>query len=262
MATSAAQSINLPRRAQTVRKYLRIVKYACGKNQGLTSVAKRFHCSNATVINAAKAFGMSYDEIKRRRSIPAVRHLEKQGPIIQRVKQRDMQIVDMYNADDAPTLEEIAHAFRLTRQRVHQVLREVQHKGIKIRKRRPTDGHWIERCLICSQMAGLASEHPLMTTQGIAQTLDIPMWKVYWHLSRLKQRGLVEPHFGHFRSERIIQAIKLYNSDPTMSAWKLGQRLGYKNLPGVFQELRNRGFGYLLAPRRGQSRPTHLRVVR
>ncbi len=257
-----AKILKLPRRPQTVKRYIEIIKYAQGKKEGLVSVARHFGVSPATVINATKAFGMSYDEVKRRRSLPEIRQIEKKLASIKDVDQRMIKIVQMYNSERAPTLEEIGRKFGLTRQRVHQILKEAREKGLEVARRKPTLGHWIERCSICQQMRKLAARQPLMTTRNIARTLGIPTWKVYWHLNKLRARDLVPPHFGHFRSERIIEAIKLYNRNPSLSAWKLGQKLGYKNLPALFRELRRRGFGYLLVPRVGNAKDTHAAASR
>jgi len=247
MAT--AKVLHLPRRRQTVRRYLDIVQYAHEKKQGLTSVAKHFGISPATVINASKAFGMTYDQVKQRRSLPEIKLVEKQLASVNDVDPRTMKIIEMYNSPAAPTLEEIGRHIGLTRQRVHQIIREAQGKSPNVTRRTPTLGHWIARCQICQRMRAVAARQPLMTTRSIGQALGIPIWKVYWHLGKLRAQGLVPKHFGHFRSERIIQAIRLYNRDQSLSAWKLGQQLGYKNLPALFRELRRRGFGYLLFPR-------------
>jgi hypothetical protein len=246
---SAAKILNLPRRSKTVKRYLEIVKYAHGKNRGLTTVARHFGISPATVINASKAFGMTYEQVKRRRSLPEIKLVEKHLALAKDVDQRTAKIVQMYNTPEAPTLEEIGRRVGLTRQRVHQIIQDAKRKGLKVARRKPTLGHWIERCRICRRMRDLAVRQPLMTTRSIARTLDIPIWKVYWHLEKLRAQRLVPRHFGHFRSERIIQAVKLYNQNRSISAWKLGQMLGYKNLPALFRELERRGLGYLLTPR-------------
>jgi AraC-like DNA-binding protein len=247
MAT--AKILHLPRRPRTVKRYLDIVRYAHEKKQGLTSVAKHFGISPATVINASKAFGMTYEQVKHRRSLPEIKLVEKQLASGGDLDPRTMRIIEMYNSPAAPTLEKIGRQVGLTRQRVHQIIREAQGQGLSVTRRTPTMGHWIARCQICQRMRALAARQPLMTTRGIGQALDIPIWRVYWHLEKLKAQGLVPKHFGHFRSERIIQAIRLYNRNQSLSAWKLGQQLGYKNLPALFRELRRRGFGYLLFPR-------------
>lgn len=249
MNMSAATILKLPRRPRTVKRYLDIIRYAQGKKQGVTSVAKHFGISPATVINASRAFGMTYEEVKRRQSLPYLKLVEKQLTSAKDVDQRTLKIVEMYNSPEAPTLEEIGRQVGLTRQRVHQILMEARRKELKVAHRKPTLGHWIQRCEICYRIRELAVRQPLMTTKSVANALDVPLWKVYWHLEKLRAHGLVPIHFGHFRSERIIQAIKLYNRDLTISAWKLGRKLGYKNLPALFRELRRRGFGYLLLPR-------------
>jgi len=246
---TTAKILSLPRRPKTVKRYLDIVRYAHGRKQGLTSVAEHFGISPATVINASKAFGMTYEQIKQRRSLPEIKLIEKHLAAVPDVDPRTVKIVEMYNSASAPTLEQIAHHVGLTRQRVHQILKDARRKGLNVTRRKPTMGHWIERCKICHRMRDLAVRQPLMTTRSIGYALDVPIWKVYWHLEKLKAQGLVPKHFGHFRSERIIQAIKLYNRNPSISAWKLGRRLGYKNLPALFRELKRRGFGYLLVPR-------------
>ena len=242
--------LNLPERSTTVKKYLEIVRYALGKEQGLNSVAKHFRISPATVINASKAFGLTYDEVKHQRALPQIEVVEKQLALADTIDQRSRTIVEIYNSPSSPTLKEIGQQVGVTRQRIHQILLEAKRKGVHVERRKPKQGHWIERCQICCQMRELAVFKSLITTQRIALTLKIPIWKVYWHLQKLRAEEFVPSHFGHFRSERIIQAIKMYNLDPSISAWKLGRQLGYKNLPALFRELRRRGFAYLLSPRK------------
>lgn len=249
MAMATAKVFHLPRRPQTVRRYLEIVRYAHEKKQGLTSVAKHFGISPATVINASKALGMTYEQVKQRRSLPELKLVEKQLASIPDIDPRTKKILEMYSSPAAPTLQEIGREVGLTRQRVHQIIREAQAKGLRVSRQTPMMGHWIARCQICRQLRALAARQPLLTTRGISQALNVPLWKVYWHLGKLRAQELVPKHFGHFRSERIIEAIKLYNRNQSLSAWKLGQQLGYKNLPALFRELKRRGFGYLLFPR-------------
>lgn len=255
MVAKIEPALQLPRRPTTAERYLRILKYALGRNRDVESVAKHFGCSTATVINATKAFGLTYDQVRRRRTLPHLKIVEqfvKQG---RRLSERDQKVVDLYNSPSVPTLEEIGKQVGLTRQRVHQILKKAQALGVKLVQRRtPPEGHWVERCNVCKGILRLQEEEPLMTRRQVGQRLGAPIWVVHWHLNKLKARGLLKPHFGYFRSERLIQAIKLYNSDPTISAWKLGQQLGYRNLPGIFAELTKRGFGYLLRQRRGGSR--------
>jgi len=243
-------TLNLPRRPTTVERYLKIVKFALGRNRDVEAVAKHFGCSPATVLNAIRAFGVTYDQVRRRRTLPQLKVAEEYIRLERRLSERDQKIVEMYNSPEAPTLEQIGRAFGLTRQRVHQILKKAKALGVKLVERKtPPEGHWIERCQLCKRILQLQEEEPLLTRRQIAARLSAPIWVVHWHLNRLKARGLVERHFGYFRSERLVQAIKLYNSNPEVSAWKLGRMLGYKNLPGIFCELEKRGLGYLLRPR-------------
>jgi DNA-binding Lrp family transcriptional regulator len=256
MVAKIEHALQLPRRPTTAERYLRILKYALGRNRDVETVAKHFGCSTATVINATKAFGLTYDQVRRRRTLPHLKIVEefvKQG---RQLSERDQKVVDLYNSPSVPTLQEIGKEVGLTRQRVHQILKKAEALGIRLAQRRtPPEGHWIERCEVCKRILQLQEEEPLLTRRQIGERLGVPNWIVHWHINKLKARGRLKPHFGYFRSERLIQAIKLYSSDPSLSSWKLGQQLGYRNLPGIFAELTKRGFGYLLKRRRPTSRP-------
>lgn len=247
MVAKLEAALKLPRRPTTVERYLKILKFALGRNRDVEAVAKHFGCSTATVINATKAFGVTYDQIRRRRTLPQLKVAEEYIRIGRKLNDRDQQVIDLYNSPGALTLQAIGRRVGLTRQRVHQILRNAQRLGMKLANREaPAEGHWIERCATCAQILQMQEEEPLMTRRQISQRLNVPIWIVHWHLSKLKSRGLLKTHFGYFRSERLIEAIKLYNSNPNLSAWKLGKELGYKNLPGIFAELQKRGLGYLL----------------
>jgi hypothetical protein len=239
--------LKLPRRPTTVERYLKILKFALGRNRDVEAVARHFGCSTATVINATKAFGVTYDQIRRRRTLPQLRVAEEYVRVGRKLNERDQQVIDLYNSPGSLTLQAIGQRIGLTRQRVHQILRNAKHLGVRLASRQaPAEGHWIERCATCTQILQMQAEEPLMTRRQIGQRLSVPIWIVHWHLSKLKACGLLQPHFGYFRSERLIEAIKQYNANAELSAWKLGRELGYKNLPGIFAELHKRGLGYLL----------------
>lgn len=249
MNNDIAKVIKLPRRPQTARRYLEIVKFARDKHWDISSIAKHFGISPATVVNASKALGVSYDEVRRKKRLPQLEWVERQLAASQDSEIHNERILEMYRSPSHPTLEQIGRQFGVTRQRVHQIVTKAKRDGLLVEKRLPQAGHWIGRCGICASMQALASQKPLMTSRGIARALNIPLWKVHWHLGKLREQGLIPKHFGYFRSERIIQAIELYNRDQTISAWKLGRLLGYRNLPALFNGLRRRGLGNLLAPR-------------
>lgn len=249
MSNDTATLIKIPRRPQTAKRYLEIIKFACGKRWDSSSVAKHFGVSPATVVNASKAFGVSYDEVKRKKRIPHVEWVERQLAANRGSEERNARILELYQSPTHPTLEEIGRQFGLTRQRVHQIVTKAIQQGLPVGKRLPQSGHWIGRCRICAGMQALARQKPLMTTRAIALAINIPLWKVYWHLEKLREQRLIPRYFGCFRSERIVQAVELYNQDRTISAWKLGRMLGYKNLPALFRELHRRGLGDLLSPR-------------
>ena len=194
-------ALNLPRRPTTVERYLKIVKFALGRDRDVEAVAKHFGCSPATVLNAIRAFGVTYDQVRRRRTLPQLKVAEEYIKLERRLSERDQKIIEMYNSPEAPTLEQIGRAFGLTRQRVHQILKKAKALGVKLVERKtPPEGHWIERCQLCKRLLQLQEEEPLLTRRQIAARLDIPIWVVHWHLNRLKARGLVKRHFGYFRS--------------------------------------------------------------
>ncbi len=254
---SARKMPNLPRRQQTIRRYLRIVKFASGRNQDLSTVARHFGCSEATVLNASKALGLTYEEVRRRRSLRRVAEMERHISQEDILSDRDRRIVDCFNSKDAPTLEQVGTRFKLSRQRVHQVLVRARKRGVRVAERSsPAAGHWVERCNLCRRLLRIAKENPLITSRRLAESVRRPVWTVYWHLKKLRARNLVPKHFGCFRSERLILALQLYNRNRSLTATAVGRQLGYKNLPSVFRELRDRGFGYLILPRR--SRTDHL----
>jgi len=247
MVAKLEEIMKLPRRPTTVERYLKILKFALGRNRDLDAVARHFGCSAATVINATKAFGVTYDQIRRRRTLPQIKLAEEYVKLGHELSERDRKVVSLYNSPESPTMQEIGRRVGLTRQRVHQILKKAKARGVKIVERQPPrEGHWVERCAVCHRILRMQDEEPLTTRRQIGERLGVPIWIVHWHLNKLKGRGLLKPHFGYFRSQRLIEAIKLYNSNPTLSAWKLGRTLGYKNLPGIFAELQKRGFGYLL----------------
>ncbi len=253
----------LPRRPRTLRRYVRILKFACRRNEKVSAVAKHFGCSEATVINASKAFGLTFEEVRHRRALRRVARIERCIPREDTLSLRDRLMVDLYSAKEAPTLDQIGVKFGLSRQRVHQILAGLRKRGVKLVDRsKPVMGHWVERCEICRQLVETAHRTPLITTRRLGVVLNVRTWTLYWHLQKLRARNLVPRHFGRLRSERLIRAIDLYNRDPNLSAMSLGRLVGYKNLPGAFQDLRRRGYGYLLVPRRDRRSQHRSSVVR
>ncbi|MBI4470203.1 MAG: hypothetical protein HY650_12865 [Acidobacteria bacterium] len=224
------------------------MKFACGRNENLSAVASHFGCSEATVINASKAFGLTYDEVRNRRSLRRVVEMERRMPRKPVLSPRDRRILELYQSAAAPTLEQIAAEFDLTRQRVFQILAGLKERGIPVAKRSaPPMGHWVERCDLCHRLQAVARRTPLITARRLSETLGVEPWTLHWHVKKLRSRNLIPKHFGRLRSERLVRAIELFNREPSITAAELGRHLGYKNLPAAFLDLRRRGYGHLLA---------------
>ena len=252
---SAERIPSLPRRRTTLRRYLKILKFACGRDENLSAVASRFGCSEATVINASKAFGLTYDEVRDRRSLRRVAEIERRIPIKDELSLRDRRILDLYNSAEAPTLEFIASKVGLSRQRVYQIVSGMKRRGINVVGRSaPPMGHWVERCDLCRRLVSTAGRTPLITSRRLAASLQVEPWTLHWHIKKLRSRNLLPNHFGRLRSERLVRAIELYNRDPELTVAQLGRCLGYKNLPAAFRDLRRRGYGHLLAPQHAKGK--------
>lgn len=154
---------------------------------------------------------------------------------------RDQQIVKRYNLMHE-TMPNLAKKYRITKQRVHEILMRAKRFGYVIN--RPKDfiqNHQINQCEICEKIMNLSKKEEFLTKRQLAQILNIEYSTCHWHLNELIRRGAVSKKFASLRSENLAKAIQYYKLH-TLSTHEVGKKFGYKNFYSILSYQKKKGF--------------------
>lgn len=111
-------------RRRTNQKYLEIVQELRGCREPMSSMAERMGLMQWTLARACGVLGVRYRLLARDGPgvARAIRRLRKRMRSIPSMSPRAARIVKLYNRGKGPTMKQIAQRYRITTQRVQQII--------------------------------------------------------------------------------------------------------------------------------------------
>ena len=153
---------------------------------------------------------------------------------------RDKKIIDRLNSS-FDTMPRLAKKYRISKQRVHQILIRAKELGYVInRPRLLARYHEISQCEVCSRILQVPDKDSLITRKQLSQMLNIDYRTCGWHLNQLKASGIISKKFATLRSDRLAKALQYYRYS-SLSPSAVGRKFGYKNFYSLLSYQKKRG---------------------
>jgi DNA-binding Lrp family transcriptional regulator len=153
---------------------------------------------------------------------------------------RDKKIVERYNST-FDTMAQLAKKYRISKQRVHEILKRAERFGFSIERPRLSPRHHrIHQCEVCTKILQLAEKDDLIPRRQLAQILSIEDEVCRWHLNQLKRASYVSKNFATIRSERLVKALQCYKND-SLSPAAISKKFGYKNFYSILSYQKKKG---------------------
>ena len=153
---------------------------------------------------------------------------------------RDKKIINRLNSSPE-TMAQLARKYRLSKQRIFQILMKAKELGYAVhRPRLLARHHGIRQCEVCDRILKVADKEDLITRKQLSQLLSIDYKICSWHLNQLKGSGFVSKKFATLRSDRLAKALQYYkyNSFPPSV---VGRKFGYRNFYSVLNYQNKKG---------------------
>jgi predicted DNA-binding protein YlxM (UPF0122 family) len=153
---------------------------------------------------------------------------------------RDKKIVGRYNST-SETMTRLAKTYRMSKQRVYQIMVRAKKLGYMIKRKELLTGHHDARqCEVCNKIFETAGKENLITRRHLAQLLNIEDKICQWHVSQLRRAGYVPKNFATIRSDRLVKALQFYR-DHSLSPNAVGRKFGYKNFYSILSYQKKKG---------------------
>jgi DNA-binding Lrp family transcriptional regulator len=153
---------------------------------------------------------------------------------------RDKKIVESYTST-FDTMSQLAKRYRVSKQRIFEILKRAERFGFPIKKPRLSPSHHrIVQCEVCHKILQAAHQDDLITKRTLTRMLNMNEGVCRWHLNQLKRAGYVSRTFATIRSDRLIKALQCYKND-SLPTSAVGKKFGYKNFYSILSYQKKKG---------------------
>jgi predicted DNA-binding protein YlxM (UPF0122 family) len=153
---------------------------------------------------------------------------------------RDKKIVVSYTST-IDTMSQLAKRYRVSKQRIFEILKRAERFGLSIEKPRSSPCHHrIDQCEVCLKILQAAQKDDLITRRTLTQMLSMNEGVCRWHLNQLRRAGYVPKTFATIRSDRLIKALQCYKND-SLTRSAVGKKFGYKNFYSILSYQKKKG---------------------
>jgi DNA-binding Lrp family transcriptional regulator len=138
-------------------------------------------------------------------------------------------------------MSQLAKKYRISKQRIHQILMRAKELGYVIhRPRLLARYHRIHECEVCNRILQVAEKDDLITKKQLSEMLNIDHEICSWHLNQLKRTGFVSKKFATLRSDRLAKALQYYRYN-SLPPSVVGRKFGYKNFYSLLSYQKRKG---------------------
>jgi predicted DNA-binding protein YlxM (UPF0122 family) len=153
---------------------------------------------------------------------------------------RDKKIVVSYTST-IDTMSQVAKKYRVSKQRIFEILKRAERFGLSIEKPRLSPCHHrIDQCEVCLKILQAAQRDDLITRRTLTQMLNMNEGVCRWHLNQLRRAGYVPKTFATIRSDRLIKALQCYMNG-SLSPAAISRKFGYKNFYSILSYQKKKG---------------------
>jgi predicted DNA-binding protein YlxM (UPF0122 family) len=153
---------------------------------------------------------------------------------------RDKKIVVSYTST-IDTMSQVAKKYRVSKQRIFEILKRAERFGLSIEKPRLSPCHHrIDQCEVCLRILQAAQRDDLITRRTLTQMLNMNEGVCRWHLNQLRRAGYVPKTFATIRSDRLIKALQCYMNG-SLSPAAISRKFGYKNFYSILSYQKKKG---------------------
>jgi hypothetical protein len=149
-------------------------------------------------------------------------------------KEQNNKIRDLLESTNQ-SYADIGKQFGVSRQFIGQVFK---HTNIK-RQMLKVGSHRIDRCFVCQEIIDKANRGVVCTTKQLVNSIGKSYSSIMPHMVLLRKHQIIPKEFCFFRSEKVVEAIKLYK-DGLLSARQVGIKMGVSNFNGVLWRTRKK----------------------